>query len=348
MRDPSQFEYNPSIGIVALDETIRGESKPIEPTIYDQFKMLAQEGSTKATNIEGTVAKYKQGIARLDREYRVNFDNLSDKELQENRQKRNRLQKNIEEVTRKHEQAEKARRDLEEGQGLLCEAPTCWYTWSLEERQRLIRLATESITLDQVAEGWFSLTIVWSQYLGFNFVDTAYIWREKGRGPSWSEEENELLRKYYPTAPRDILLKRLPGRTWGSMRTQASILKLTRQRRVHDQPINMNMSAVDEHVLDTYGLDLDEPGKRLWWHCASKDNDGTYSATDTVLSQTEKLPHAKMRAVRRVSERWLILHQGEPEKRPRPNTQHMHTLGATLPANSCLFPWRVNYFYRNW
>jgi hypothetical protein len=277
VKSPSQYIYDPSIGIVARGEAVEADSKPLEPTIYEQFQGIAQEGSTKVTNVDKTIAEYQKDIARLDREYRVNFDIMSDKELRANREKKIRLENQIKEVTNKHDQAEKVKQDLEEGQGLLVDAPEQWYKWTLEKKQRLIKLATESITLDQIAEGWFSLKIEWSPYLGFNFVDTAYIWHQSGRGSSWSGEENEILRKYYPIEPRDTIVARMPNRTWGSICTQAGVLKIARIRRVHDQPINMNMSIIDKQVLDTYKLTLDEPDKRVWWQVASKINEGNYS-----------------------------------------------------------------------
>jgi hypothetical protein len=256
---------------MARKVAIETESMPLEPTIYEQFQGIAKEGSIKVTNIDKTIAEYRQGIADLDKDYRINFGIESEEYLRRNRIKKKKLENSIEEIKKKHEQEEKARQELEEGRGLLCDAPEQWHKWALEKKQRLIRLATQSITLDQISEGWFSLKIEWSPYLGFNFVDTAYIWREKS-GMRWTEEESQVLRDHYPTALRSWLQERLPYRTWPSIRVQAGDLNVHRLRIPTDINLPDYMSINDRRILDTYGLPLDEPGKRVWWHCVSSAN----------------------------------------------------------------------------
>ncbi|HEX4207841.1 MAG TPA: hypothetical protein VHZ51_27315 [Ktedonobacteraceae bacterium] len=74
---------------------VEAENKPLEPTIYEQFRVLAQEGSTTVTNIDKTIAEYRQGIADLDKDYRINFGIESEEYLRRNRIKKKKLENSI-------------------------------------------------------------------------------------------------------------------------------------------------------------------------------------------------------------------------------------------------------------
>ncbi|RLG85142.1 MAG: hypothetical protein DRO39_06330 [Thermoprotei archaeon] len=47
-------------------------------------------------------------------------------------------------------------------------------------------------------------------------------------GRKWSKEEIEILKKYYPTASRELLMKMLPGRSWNAIQLKAGRLGLRR------------------------------------------------------------------------------------------------------------------------
>jgi len=44
----------------------------------------------------------------------------------------------------------------------------------------------------------------------------------------WTQEEDQVIRRYYPSAEKDYLLERLGGRSWGAIQKRASRLKVHR------------------------------------------------------------------------------------------------------------------------
>jgi hypothetical protein len=54
------------------------------------------------------------------------------------------------------------------------------------------------------------------------------VHRSKGVHPEWIDEEREIVRELYPSAPREEILQALPTKTWRSIRTEAIRLGVSR------------------------------------------------------------------------------------------------------------------------
>ncbi len=108
-----------------------------------------------------------------------------------------------------------------------------WETMLLGSKQRFIRAATASITLDELREGWLKLTIVWAPLLGADIIDEAYIWIMGGK--AWTPEEEEIIRQHYSSAERGWLMEQLPERAWESILTKARLVGAQRSLTVGHQ-----------------------------------------------------------------------------------------------------------------
>jgi len=53
-------------------------------------------------------------------------------------------------------------------------------------------------------------------------------------GNIWSEREKNLLKMLYPTETQELIMRNLPGRTWRTIKRQASIYKIKRARAIYD------------------------------------------------------------------------------------------------------------------
>ncbi len=242
------------------------------------FRMLGMEHqeATKLAlvGVPETIEQTKKEIASLKRKYDVNADIMEDSELRENLLERKRLTRQLEALEKKVNEAAATKKDLQDIENDLLEANTLWPKWDTEKRQRFIRLVTQSITFDVIADGWLQLTIQWSPFLGINATDIAILWRQRGTSGVWTNEENALLQEHYPHARRAWLLEQLPRRTWLAIVSQASRLKIKRQYSSSDTDLPAWMSLEDRHVLEAYGLTVDTPAKAYcWWIMANGSDD---------------------------------------------------------------------------
>jgi DNA invertase Pin-like site-specific DNA recombinase len=239
---------------------------------YFQLLAMQQEPVAQLTSVDDDIEETKRTIARLERDYKVNFDLMTDKELRENRESRIRLAKKLTDLERKQAEENATLEDMRDVGELLQDAYTVWSEWKMEKKQRFVRLVTESIILKEITEDWFTLTITWAPFLMIQEIDMAYIWRQNGGTASaWTEEEDQIIRDYYGTASKKWLLEQLPKRSWRAIVTHSNRkgvdedATLRRHRQVSDTDLPDWMCLEDKQVMDEHGLVLDTPERRVWW-----------------------------------------------------------------------------------
>ncbi len=239
----------------------------VEESPYLQLQTLQQETETKIVRIEDTIAEVQQELARLEREHRVEFDIMTDKELRANKEARVRLANRLADLEKKQAEEKATWQDIQEVHNLLEDSRTKWNDLTLEQKQRYTRLITSSITLDKIADGWLKLSIEWTPFLGDICTDTAIIYVKNGGG-RWTDKEDSILQRYYGNASRNLLLEELPERSWQAIWTRANKLGLHRKARdlSSSSDIPSWLSLEDSRVMGHYGLSL-EPGmeKAYWW-----------------------------------------------------------------------------------
>lgn len=273
-------EYTAAINIPDLDAIVEqavllrmrplavGLGMPlIESKLYEKFKAVEQAIDTPMSTVNETVAETKSKIARLDRKYDVEFDLMTDKELRDNREQKIRLVRKLNDLEHKQERDKASQEDMREVAAIIARGNTYeqWKAMKFAKKQKFLRLTTESIVLDEIADGWFTLTILWSRYLNFYESDVAYIWQQGKRGNMWTNEEKQFLREHYATANHAWLLEHLPARTWQSIVAQASRINITRHMQWNDTTLPHFMSLNDKRVMDEHGLVLNQPDKCVWW-----------------------------------------------------------------------------------
>jgi hypothetical protein len=82
----------------------------------------------------------------------------------------------------------------------------------------------------------------------------------------WTDREERLLRRNYRNASRSELLEKLPYRTWQAIASHANTLNLERLNRWNDaKDIPRWLSLTDLHMMETYGLTLEEQKPLCYW-----------------------------------------------------------------------------------
>ncbi len=117
-----------------------------------------------------------------------------------------------------------------------------------------------------MAPHWLRLIIRWRDPVWGN--DTGFIWRLNGASPSWTGEENEVLRQMYENGDRMSILIALPRRSWRSINYQAHILSIHRSTQSkNNSPIPPTITYEDWEFMQKRGIIYDEKwGKKcvLW------------------------------------------------------------------------------------
>lgn len=261
-----------------LNELATLNGQPIDTipgvSLVDSFRAVDTQEQTPVTTPDSRIEEIERNIARLDREYNVTFDIMSDTDIRENRASKARLIKRLDDVKKSQEHTVQEQRDSQElidlvASGTLQEH---WRKWKIEKKQKCIRLATQDIVLDRVTDTWITLTIKWNSWLskddarkGVLYVDTGYILRSTSGYITWSDEEDRLVRELYPMASRNEILHALPRRSWWSIRVHASNLRVVRQTRINGSELPYDMSVDDIDFMQKHGLMLDGSDKRVWW-----------------------------------------------------------------------------------
>jgi|GEM_PF-2451492 len=254
----------------------------IAPTID---RIEGQQPITPQTRLQRTINETQVAITRLDRQFNLTQDIMTDAEYRKNRSDRRTLQDKLDRLDRQQKQEALSAEKRARGKQDILTTNDMWHKWPVERKRRLIQILTHSITLELISDGWLRLCIHWDsfipEYEDCRITTTAYLWRDSVR--HWSTAEETTLRDMYTTATRDQILHALSHRSWQSIRDHASVLKLSRDRKeTHSLPDNMSVSdygvmvelgilgfnPVAEFML--YGYD---PDKRTWWSYSSSQLD---------------------------------------------------------------------------
>jgi hypothetical protein len=132
-------------------------------------------------------------------------------------------------------------------------------SWDLEHKRRFIRVVTDSIVLEEIADGWLRCSIMWSSLVG-GLVDHLFIWRAVGH--EWTTEEVARLHALYPRASRNELLQAFPTRSFTAITRKAITSSIRRLSDSEQSTIPNNTSLSDYQVIEKYGV---QGGKRIQW-----------------------------------------------------------------------------------
>jgi len=235
--------------------------------VHSSYSMMQAVDTTEkqapsgVSSIQGDLVLTNADLARVERALKTSQDVMDDTELRETYASKSRLLKRRAELEQAQDRAERIQREQAGAKDDIENASEMWAKWDLEKRRQFVRLVTDSITLENIADGWLRLTIVWSPLMGFVWpmesnerqIDTAFVWRASGS--FWTDEEVHRLRENYPTVSRSDLLALFPTRSWIAIRRKASDKDIKRLVRDGDCTVPASMSLSDVKLMSEYGLE---------------------------------------------------------------------------------------------
>ncbi|QBD77811.1 hypothetical protein EPA93_18150 [Ktedonosporobacter rubrisoli] len=112
---------------------------------------------------------------------------------------------------------------------LLPDLIQAWPQIPFQQKLRFIGSLVRQVTLSRPAPGWAKIEIDWKR-IDWD-TDIAHV-RLRTHGGSWTDEEKELLRNLYSTAPAMDIVRALPTRCWVAIKAMASEMEVRRTKGV--------------------------------------------------------------------------------------------------------------------
>ena len=148
------------------------------------------------------------------------------------------------------------RADFEELSDLLTDVPGKLDGSTMEHKQKLARLITESVTIEEVSVHWLRLKVIWRGPLA-DRPDVCLIWRQRGkRSDDWMTAEDEYIRANYPEGDKWTMLEHLPRRSWNMIYQRALTLGVHRTA-YRQENIPENITVDDLNVIPDRELALE-------------------------------------------------------------------------------------------
>jgi Recombinase len=159
-------------------------------------------------------------------------------------------------AVQKESEAASLKADFEELSDVLADIPGRLDSCSMGHKQKLARLVTQRVTIEEVSVHWLRFTVVWRGPLA-DRPDVCLIWRQRGRrSDEWTAEEDVYIKVNYATGDKWTMLEALPRRSWNMIFQRA--LALGERRRMYKQEgIPDNITVDDLNVIPDRELALE-------------------------------------------------------------------------------------------
>ncbi len=231
----------------------------------DEIKVAM--GVQHEATIEETIGKVKAKIAYIRHRLDVAGETMDDEDLRGNYSMLKNLRITLADLEKKKAEVQRVEQELLSIRQDIRVASEKWHDFTLQQRQKFIRLVTKSIVLDCIGTGWFLLAIKWQPFMKITQEDVAYIWqKDNGARRHWREAEDALLKSLYPVASVEQLKAAFPDRPFGGIARRAKRLKVKGSPRQESEHTRLDTSLEDEQILARFARLLDLSGNGpVWW-----------------------------------------------------------------------------------
>ena len=222
----------------------------IAQTIEASIKSLEEQHVEEAVSIEDQLVKVRLGIKKTLAFLHDKILELAPKEKADYNETLAGLRDQEQQLLEAQEQATQAdlKKDFEELEDLLADIPGQLPGSTMQRKQKLARLITQSVTIEEVSVHWLRLTVLWRGLLA-NRPDVCLIWRQRGkRSEDWTTEEDEYIKANYAQGDKWTMLEALPSRTWNMIFQRALALGVNRNVNTLN-PIPQNVTIDDLNVI---------------------------------------------------------------------------------------------------
>lgn len=238
----------------------------IAQTIEASIQSLEEQHIEEAVSIEDQLVTVRLEIKKTLAFLHDKILTLTPKEKGDYNQTLTGLRDREQSLLEAQEQATQAnlKKDFQELEDLLADIPGRLDSSTMERKQKLAKLITESVTIEEISIHWLRLTVLWRGPFA-NRPDVCLIWWQRGRrSEDWTTEEDEYIKANYPNGDKWTMLEALPSRSWNMIYQRALALGVHRNRNTLNT-IPQNVTVEDLNVIPDRDMALklvEEAAKR--------------------------------------------------------------------------------------
>jgi hypothetical protein len=222
----------------------------IAQTIEASIQSLEEQHVQEAVSIEDQLVNVRLEIKKTLAFLHDKILTLTDKEKGDYNKTLAGLRDQERQLLEAQEQATQSdlKKDFQELEDLLADIPGRLDGSTMARKQKLAKLITESVAIEEMSVHWLRLTVLWRGPLA-NRPDVCLIWRQRGRrSEEWRAEEDKYIKANYPDGDKLEMLEALPSRSWNMIYQRA--LTLGVHRRVNTlNTIPQNVTIKDLNVI---------------------------------------------------------------------------------------------------
>ena len=222
----------------------------IAQTIEQSIKSLEEQHIEEAVSIEDQLVNVRLEVKKTLAFLHDKILELTPKEKGDYNKSLTGLRDQEQQLLEAQEQALQTdlKKDFQELEDLLADIPGRLDGSTMARKQKLAKLITERVTIEEVSVHWLRLTVLWRGPLA-NRPDVCLIWRQRGkRSEDWTTEEDEYIRANYAEGDKWTMLEALPSRTWNMIFQRALALGVNRLVNTLN-PIPQNVTIEDLNVI---------------------------------------------------------------------------------------------------
>ncbi len=112
----------------------------------------------------------------------------------------------------------------------LADLENLWSEYPFKKRQAYVNFLIKGVVVDVVSNHWMSIQVSWLHEMWG--VEEIYYYRRRGGHSDWTQEEDEIIRQYYPCMPKMELMALLPLRVWAAIIKRAVVLEVSRSMSI--------------------------------------------------------------------------------------------------------------------
>jgi len=266
------IDYHSAISVHDLDKayTVRLLERLEQTSNFSNYREYAEQ---ERRNVERECASIQAQIDEIDLQcaglmISLKKPTLNVKVRDDFEQEYERLQRQRDELVRKLEAPQRSSRatELLGYYELADKLSPHWDKLLIEDRIMLVEALTERVFIDYMSPHWMRVIIQWRDPEWGR--DVGYLWRMYGSSPSWTDEDNEIVRQFYASDDRATLMGRLPARSWTAILVQGHALKLHRSTQsVNNTVIPKHLSLSDWQFMQNKGIVYSElwSSKHIIW-----------------------------------------------------------------------------------
>ncbi len=222
--------------------------------LTEKVAALEQEHTERACSLEQDIVTIDQGIREWELAKRVSMAENDEPGVTEAVRALKKLRADRAKKEAELNRASTEASALSESHNLISEATKLWQSWHFEKRRRMVKMVVDGADIREVSPHVLRLTIVFSEPINSTLI--VHIFRARGSRDEWNDREKAILRRYYPSADRALLMEKLPTRTWESIIMQSRFMGLSRTTRANTSGIPDNLCFADVAIMRAEHMDM--------------------------------------------------------------------------------------------